>query len=412
MPDVRLGLSVNRQQFWLLVAVNAFVGAMAGLERTVVPLLARQEFGIASGAAVLAFVGTFGLVKAVTNWLAGAAADRLGRRRVLILGWLAGVPVPLIIMAAPTWSWVVFANVLLGINQGLAWSTTVIMKVDLVGPERRGFAMGLNEFAGYVAVGLTAFATGVLAARFGLRPEPFYLGVAFAALGLGLSVFFVRDTLGHMQLEAGSQSAGSNAVPATGSYGTFARMTWRDRTLSSCSQAGLVNNLNDGVAWGLFPLLFASAGLGVERIGVLAAVYPLSWGMLQLWTGAGSDRWGRKPLIVGGMLLQGVALGLIALSHRFGPWFAALILLGAGTAMVYPTLLAAVADRAAPEWRGSAIGAYRFWRDMGYVVGALGAGALAHTAGTRIAIAATAAVTAASGLFAALRMDETMRRAT
>jgi len=378
---------------------------MVGLERTVLPLLGEREFGLESQTAILSFIATFGLVKAGTNWFAGAMADRIGRRRVLLLGWLAGVPVPFLVIAAPTWGWIVAANVLLGVNQGLAWSTTVIMKIDLVGPERRGFAMGLNEFAGYLAVGLTAFATGVVAQRFGLRPEPFYLGIGFAAVGLALSALLVRDTMGHVRLETSQRGCETGAAPGAGE--AFARVSWRDPSLMACAQSGLVNNLNDGVAWGLFPLLFAAAGLDLARIGILTAAYPTAWGVLQLVTGPASDRWGRKPLIVGGMLVQGAALGAIALGHGFGIWLAATVLLGGGTAMVYPTLLAAIGDRAAPSWRGSAVGVYRFWRDMGYVAGALGAGWLADRAGIPAAIAGAGALTAASGLLAGLRLEET-----
>ena len=378
---------------------------MVGLERTVLPLLGEREFGLESQTAILSFIATFGLVKAGTNWFAGAMADRIGRRRVLLLGWIIGAPVPFLVIAAPTWGWIVAANVLLGVNQGLAWSATVIMKIDLVGPERRGFAMGLNEFAGYLAVGLTAFATGVVAQRFGLRPEPFYLGIGFVALGLGLSALLVRDTMAHVRLEASRHEADSRPIPGSGAV--FARVTWRDPSLMACAQSGLVNNLNDGVAWGLFPLLFAAAGLDLARIGILAAAYPTAWGVLQLVTGLASDRWGRKRLIVGGMLVQGAALGGIVLGRGFGVWLAGTLLLGAGTAMVYPTLLAAIGDRAGPAWRASAVGVYRFWRDMGYVVGAVAAGWLADRAGLQVAIAATSVLTVASGLLAGAQMEET-----
>ncbi len=399
MRETRLGLGANWRQFTLLVLINAFVGAMVGLERAVVPLIGEQDFGITSRAAILSFIGTFGLVKATANLFAGRLSDRVGRKRVLIAGWLAGVPVPFMVMWAPAWSWIVAANVLLGINQGLAWSTTVIMKIDLVGPKRRGLAMGLNEFAGYVAVGVAALASGMIASRFGLRPEPFYLGIAFVALGLGLSLLFVKDTLEHVRVEADERGAGQLSGRKV-----FARTTWRNPSLSSCSQAGLVNNLNDGLAWGLFPLYFASAGLSLDQIAVLAAIYPLSWGVLQLGTGALSDLTGRKPLIVAGMLIQGVALFAVARGSTFGGWIAASVLLGLGTALVYPTLLAAVGDASHPSWRGSAIGVYRLWRDLGYAVGALGVGIIADALGSSAAISATAALTAASGVFVALRM--------
>ncbi len=418
--ETRLGLGANWQQFTLLVVVNAFVGAMVGLERTVVPLIAEQDFGIVSRAAILSFIGTFGLVKAIANLFAGRLSDQVGRKRVLIAGWLAGVPVPFMVMWAPAWSWIVAANVLLGVNQGLAWSTTVIMKIDLVGPRRRGLAMGLNEFAGYLAVGAAALASGLIASRFGLRPEPFYLGIAFAALGLGLSLFFVRDTVDHVRVEAGERdsnrthnpsgsneagrSHGSNAASRPTWREVFVRTSWKDKSLSSCSQAGLVNNLNDGLAWGLFPLFFASAGMSLDRIATLVAAYPLAWGMLQLGTGALSDHWGRKPLIVSGMVLQGLALFAIAKLASFGAWLGASIVLGLGTALVYPTLLAAVGDVAEPSWRASAIGVYRLWRDGGYAVGALAVGLIADALGGKTAISATAGLTVASGLVVALRM--------
>lgn len=414
-PDgaLALGLRENWRQFWLLVLVNAFVGAMVGLERTVLPLLAEVEFGLASKSAALSFIATFGVVKALTNYFAGRLGDRYGRKRVLLAGWLFAVPVPLLVIWAPSWSWIVFANVLLGINQGLTWSTTVIMKIDLVGPKRRGLAMGLNEFAGYLAVAFAALGTGYIAAVYGLRPEPFYLGIAFAAIGLALSLFFVRETQQHSALEATTFEQRSTA----GEYGSdvsardlFARVSWRDPALASASQAGMVNNLNDGLAWGLFPLFFAAAGLDVAQIGVLSFTYPAVWGVLQLWTGAASDRLGRKRLIAGGMLLQGVALSVIAVVRGFWPWMGAAVLLGAGTAMVYPTLLAAIGDVAHPRWRGSAVGIYRLWRDSGYAVGALLAGAVADLFGMAWAIGVVALLTLTSGLAVAWRMPETLRR--
>ncbi len=413
-PAPTLGLRANWGQFWLLVAVNAFVGAMVGLERAIVPLIAEEEFGLVSKAAALSFIGSFGLVKALANLLAGQLSDRFGRKPILVAGWLAGIPVPLMVMFAPSWSWIVAANVLLGVNQGLAWSTTVIMKVDLVGPRRRGLAMGLNEFAGYLAVGAAALATGLIASQVGLRPEPFYLGIAFAAIGLGLSALFVRETAAHAREEA--RLAGIDVEVGPGRAKTvptarevFARTSWRDPGLFSCSQAGFVNNLNDGLAWGLFPLLFATSGLTLGQIGVLAAVYPIAWGTLQLGTGALSDHWGRKPLIVSGMLLQGVALVVIGIVAGFGAWVGASALLGLGTALVYPTLLAAVGDAAHPTWRGSAIGVYRLWRDGGYAVGALVLGGLADAIGMRGAIHATAGLTIASGLLVAARMPPANR---
>jgi MFS family permease len=398
---VALGLRANWRQFWLLVLINGFVGAMVGLERTVLPLLAQAEFGVASKSAVLSFIATFGIVKALTNYVAGRLSDRYGRKPLLLAGWLIGLPVPFLVMWAPTWSWIVFANVLLGINQGLAWSTTVIMKIDLVGPRQRGLAMGLNEFAGYLAVALAALGTGYLAEAYGLRPEPFYLGIACAAAGLGLSLLLVRETRQHVAMEA-------ELLAPLSTRELFARTLWRDPALSSVSQAGLVNNLNDGLAWGLFPLFFAAAGLDLARIGILSFTYPAVWGLLQLWTGTLSDRWGRKRLIAAGMLLQAGALAGIAMVRGFWPWVGASALLGVGTAMVYPTLLAAVGDVAHPSWRGSAVGIYRLWRDSGYAVGALLAGALADLFGMAWSIGAVALLTAASGVVVAWRMPETL----
>ena len=404
---IRLGLRANWRQFALLVVVNAFVGAMVGLERAVLPLLAQAEFGLASRAATLSFLVGFGAVKAAANLAAGGLADRVGRKRILVAGWLAGVPVPLLLIWAPSWAWVVFANVLLGINQGLCWSTTVIMKIDLVGPERRGLAMGLNEFAGYVAVSLAALATGYLAAAHGLRPAPFYPGIAFALIGLGLSAFAVRDTAEFAQLEA--RQAGGPA-PAR-SFGQILLLTsWRDRTLFAASQAGLANNLNDGAMWGLLPILLAAHGLPLDRIALVAAAYPAIWGATQLATGTLSDRWGRKWMIAGGMWVQAVALGLFVIGSDLAAWLSAAVLLGLGTALVYPTLLAAVSDVAHPTWRASAVGVYRLWRDGGYAVGALLAGWCADAWSVPAAVAVVGGVTFASGLIVALVMSETLPR--
>jgi MFS family permease len=406
----RLGLRANWRQFWLLVLINAFVGAMVGLERTVLPLLAEREFGLASKGAALSFIITFGLAKALSNVAAGRLSESVGRKRVLIAGWVAALPVPFLVIWAPTWAWIVFANVLLGINQGLAWSTTVVMKIDLVGPERRGLAMGLNEFAGYLAVAVSAFATGAIAARYGLRPEPFYLGIAFASLGLALSLLFVRDTAAHASAESRMRGRPHvTGVEGGSASEVFAQATWRNPALSSASQAGLVNNLNDGLAWGLFPLYFAAAGLPLREISILVALYPAAWGLAQLWTGALSDRWGRKGLIMGGMHVQGAALIAMTMSQGVLPWAAASVALGLGTAMVYPTLLAAVADVAHPSWRASAVGIYRLWRDLGYAVGAAAAGLLSDAFGMGAAIAAIGMLTIASGLVVMVRMPETLR---
>ena len=418
---VRLGLRANLAQFSLLVGVNALVGGMVGQERSLLSLLASEVFGLAAVSAALTYIVAFGLTKAATNFLAGTLADRFGRKPVLVAGWLVGLPVPLLIIWAPSWGWVVIANVLLGVNQGLCWSTTVIMKIDLAGPKRRGLAMGLNEAAGYLAVAITAYLTGLIAARAGLRPEPFYLGLAYAGLGLGLSTLLVRETHGHAQLEAQLVDPGRATDPAPGDGRTSAaagrerpstreivvRTSLREPALSACSQAGLVNNLNDGLAWGLFPLLFVRSGLPVAQVGLLAALYPAVWGLGQLLTGPLSDRLGRKPLITGGMLLQAVALAGTALAGSFRPWAASAILLGIGTAMVYPTLLAAISDVAHPSWRATAVGVYRLWRDAGFAVGAVLAGLVADLAGLDAAVWVVAALTAASGLVVAVRMYET-----
>jgi len=407
-PDVRLGLRANLPQFALLVAINALVGGMLGQERTVLPLLAKDVFGLTAFTSALTFIVAFGVVKALTNFFAGTLSDHVGRKPVLVTGWLFAIPVPFLLMWAPSWGWVILANVLLGVNQGLTWSTTVIMKIDLVGPERRGLAMGLNEAAGYVAVALTALATGVIAEQYGLRPEPFFLGVAFAALGVGLSTVFVRETIGHARHEATLHVTTNAALhEQLSTREVFELTTFREPALSSCSQAGLVNNLNDGLAWGLFPLYFAAAGLSVARIGVLAAIYPAIWGLGQLYTGALSDRIGRKHLIVGGMLTQGAAIALIAATTGFAPWAAGAALLGVGTAMVYPTLLAAISDVAHPTWRARSVGVYRLWRDGGFAVGAILAGLIADWFSMTAAIWAVAVLTALSGIVVALRMYET-----
>jgi MFS family permease len=404
---VRQGLRENAGQFWLLVLVNAFVGAMVGLERSILPAIAEQEFALAAHAAVLSFIVVFGLAKAATNYFAGRLSDRFGRRHVLVAGWIVATPVPFLLMWAPGWNWILAANLLLGVSQGLAWSTTVIMKIDLVGPARRGLAMGLNEFAGYFAVALSALATGWIAARYGLRPEPFYLGIGYVAVGLLLSLFAVRETHHFVAHETREQGPVAASLPALTQGEIFRRATWSDRNLSSVSQAGLVNNLNDGMAWGLFPLLFAAAGASLAQIGLLAGLYPAVWGLAQIGTGALSDRIGRKWLIVGGMWVQAIGIALTAASGRMDGFVFGAVLLGLGTAMVYPTLLAAIGDVAQPAWRASAVGVYRFWRDMGYAVGALLAGAAADAFGLRSAVYLIAGLTFVSGSVAALRMSET-----
>jgi MFS family permease len=393
---IALGLAANWRQFALLVAVNAFVGGMVGLERSVLPVLAREEFGVSSTTAAVSFVATFGLAKALANLFSGRLSERFGRRRVLIVGWLFGAPVPVLLIAAPSWGWVTGANLLLGVNQGLAWSMTVNMKMDLAGPERRGTALGMNEAAGYFMVAVAAYLSGAIAGKYGLRPEPFYLGIAFAAGGLALSALFVRDTGRFVQLE----SRGHAAAPRGSLRQAFAEATWRRPHMAGISQAGFVNNLNDALAWGILPLYFVQEGVSIERVGLLAAAYPLVWSVLQLGTGPASDRAGRKPLIVVGMLLQGGALLAVAAVDGFAGWLAGVMVLGLGTAMVYPALLAAIGDAVHPAERATAVGVYRFWRDGGAVGGALLAGAVADVFSLGDAIVVVGGVTLASGAVA------------
>ncbi|MHB1172590.1 MAG: MFS transporter [Lacisediminihabitans sp.] len=402
---MRLGLRQNLAQFTLLVAVNALVGGTLGQERTVLPLLARDVFHLDLYTSAMTYILAFGVAKAATNYFAGTFSDRYGRKPVLVAGWLIAVPVPAMLIWGPSWGWIVAANIVLGMSQGLTWSTTVAMKMDLAGPKRRGLAMGLNEAAGYLGVAATALLTGYIASRYGLRPGPFLLGAAYIAVGLGLSVLAVRETHPHAKLEAANHvSAQAQALSALSTREVFTLTSFRDKSLSAVSQAGMVNNLNDGLAWGLFPVFFAAAGLSVERIGILAAVYPAIWGAGQMVTGALSDRVGRKWLIVGGMLIQAVGLGIVACGHSFGIWLLAAVLLGIGTAMVYPTLLAAVGDVAHPAWRARSVGIYRLWRDGGFAVGALLSGLIADAFGIPSAIAVVGALTAASGLVVAVRM--------
>ncbi|MDQ3792810.1 MAG: MFS transporter [Actinomycetota bacterium] len=386
-----------------MVLVNAFVGGMVGLERTVVPLVGLEEFGLVLRTAIFSFIVSFGVVKACSNLVSGALADSFNRKKVLVAGWLIGVPVPFMIMYAPSWGWIVAANVLLGVNQGLAWSMTVLMKIDLVGPQGRGLAVGLNEFAGYLAVGLTALATGYLAAVHGLRPEPFYIGVAYVALGLLVSALLVRDTGDHVWLEMESHPP----EPSPLSFReVFALASFKDRNLFACSQAGLVNNLNDGMSWGVFPLFFNAFGLRVDRIGILKAAYPAVWGVLQVLTGPLSDHWGRKGLIVTGMWVQALGILITVLGRSFGWWLLGSVLLGLGTAMVYPSLIAAVSDASHPSWRARSLSVYRFWRDLGYAVGALSAGVIADAFGLSWAIASAGALTFLSGVVVATSMRE------
>jgi len=396
---VELGLRENLAQFSLLVAINAFVGAMVGLERSTLPLIGREDFGLSSSTAVLSFIVAFGLAKSFTNLGAGAFATRVGRRRLLIAGWAIALPVPLLIAVAPSWGWVVAANVLLGVNQGLAWSMTVVMKIDLAGPKRRGLALGLNEAAGYGGVALAAAASGWLASEFAARDVLVAAGALIALLALIVSVAFVRDTAAHVAVEQSAHASGEPAV-APLMREAFPEATWRAPALRSASQAGLVNNLNDALAWGLVPLFIAANGAGPGAIGLVAGLYPAVWGVGQIWTGHWSDRVGRKPLIVAGMLLQSAALaGLAASSGDVAVAALTAILLGAGTALVYPTLIAAISDAVNPVARASMVGVYRFWRDMGYVVGALIAGLVADAVGFGGAIAVVAGLTAVSGLW-------------
>ena len=400
-----LGLRANARQFWLLVLINAFVGSMIGLERDVVPLMGKDLFQLGSQAVVVSFIVTFGFTKALANLYAGRTADRTGRKPLLIAGWIAAIPIPFLLIWGPSWGWIIFANVLLGINQGLCWSMTVVMKIDLVGPKQRGLAMGLNEFAGYLAVAAAAYASGSLAQAYGLRPWPFVLGIATSVIALVLSVIAVRETRGFAHLEASLRST-SLAAPQRFRE-IFAHVSWGDRTLSSISQAGLVNNLNDGLAWGILPLYFAAAGLDIGKIAILAAVYPATWGLLQIGTGALSDRLGRKWLIASGMWLQALAIGLFLVRGSFTLWLVAAVALGAGTALVYPTLLAAIGDVVDPRVRATSVGVYRLWRDSGYAFGALLSGIVADRLGQGSAIVAVAALTLFSGVIVAVRMRET-----
>lgn len=425
---IKQGLRQNLSQFVILIVVNAFVGAMVGLEQTVVPLIGKDIFGIQSNAIILSFIASFGLVKALLNLYAGALAERWGRKKVLIIGWLFGIPVPFILLFAPDWNWIIFANVLLGVNQALAWSMTVNMKIDLVGKEKRGLALGLNEFAGYISVAMVGFATGYLASVYGLKPYPFYIGIAFALVGTLLSWIIVRDTKQFMLLETKNHDddnnvkqeesglAESNNNDNSSSNGgltfkqVFALTSWENRTLLSVSQAGLVNNLVFGVSWGLFTLYFASFQLSVNEIGFLKALHPAVWGILQLGTGTLSDKIGRKGLIYTGMIVQAAGIWIVLFANSMFGWIIGMSLLGVGTAFVYPTLLAAISDVAHPKWRATSLGVYRFWRDLGFVFGAIGIGFLADLFGASLAINSVAWVALASGIFVFVCMCETRQK--
>jgi MFS family permease len=398
----RLGLRANLPQFSLLVLLNAFVGAMVGLERTVLPLLGEQEFGLSSKTAITSFIVSFGVTKALFNLFAARLSDRIGRKPILVVGWMLALPVPFLIIWAPAWWWIDLANVLLGANQAMAWSMTVIMKIDLVGPRRRGLALGLNEFAGYFAVGAMSWITGYISAHYALRPQPFYLGIGIAAAGLLLSVFLVRETHGYVGLEAPAVASAGRGF----SLGSIFYLTSLGNvSLFAACQAGLVNNLNDGMSWGLYPLFFAGHGLTVGRIGTVKAVYPVVWGLLQILTGPLSDRVGRKGLIAWGMVTQAGGIWLTVLVPHYEAWILGAVLQGVGTAMVYPTLLAAITDHAHPTWRASGLGVYRFWRDLGYAVGALLSGLVADLVGLGPAIHVVAALTLVSGLVVARAMS-------
>jgi MFS family permease len=400
----QFGLRANLGQFALLVALNAFVGAMVGLERTILPLLGEQEFGLASKTAITSFIVSFGVTKAILNLVAARVSDRIGRKPILVVGWLFALPVPFLIIYAPAWWWIDLANVLLGANQAMAWSMTVIMKIDPVGPKRRGLALGLNEFAGYFAVGVMSWVTGYIAAHTALRPQPFYLRIGIAIVGLVVSVVFVRETRGYAHLEAASVPQTTGA--AHSSLGrVFYITSLGNVSLFAACQAGLVNNLNDGMSWGLYPLFFASYGLGVSSIGVIKAVYPMVWGVLQVATGPLSDRFGRKELIAGGMIVQAGGIWLTVLVPTYVVWLVGAALQGLGTALVYPTLLAAITDHAHPTWRATGLGVYRFWRDLGYAIGALLSGAVADLVGLGAAIHLVAALTLFSGVVVVMMME-------
>lgn len=398
--NIKLGLKENWQQFSLLVLINGFVGAMVGLERTILPILAKDEFLIAANTAILSFIAVFGLTKAVANYYAGSLANKVGRKKLLVLGWLFAVPVPVILILAPSWGWVLVANAFLGVNQGLAWSSTVVMKIDLVGPKQRGLAMGINESVGYLAVGATAFFTSAIASVYGLRPYPFYIGIALVVLGLLMSILFVRDTSSHVELENkdSNQPIRENIFSAT---------TFKDKNLGSITQAGLINNLIDAMVWGVLPLVLATQEFTIKEIGILVAIYPAVWGLGQIITGKIADTRSKKNMIAVGMLLQGVALLLMVFaSHSFSEFALVCALLGVGTAMVYPTFLAAISDYTHPSQRAEGLGVFRLWRDLGYVVGAVLVGLLADSLGISVTITAVAALSVISCITVAVRMDE------
>ncbi|MBT8218330.1 MAG: MFS transporter [Bacteroidia bacterium] len=397
MKKVQLGLKENWKQFTLLVIINAFVGGMVGLERTILPEIAEADFEIAAKTAILSFIIVFGVVKAITNYFTGALANKVGRKNLLTIGWLIALPIPFILIYATSWNWIILANVLLGINQGLTWSSTVVMKIDLVGERNRGLAMGLNESAGYLAVGSVAFLTGWIASEYGLRPYPFYLGIAFAVIGLLASWFLVKDTIHHVTVETATSK-----LPQLKNI--FWDTTWLHKNLGSISQAGLVNNLNDGMVWGLFPILLATKHFDLQQIGKIVAIYPIIWGLGQLFTGKLADHLDKKKMLFWGMLLQGIALIIMIFASTFLHYALLSIVLGTGTAIVYQTFLAAIADYAHPQQRTECIGIFRLWRDLGYAIGALLTGILADSLGIHWAVGTIGTITIISSFIIAFRM--------
>lgn len=401
--QVQLGLKENRKQFTLLVIINAFVGGMVGMERTILPQIAEAEFQIAAKTAILSYIIVFGIVKAITNYFTGTLANKVGRKNLLSIGWLVGIPVPFILMFADSWNWIIAANVLLGINQGLTWSSTVVMKIDLVGEKQRGFAMGLNEFAGYIAVAAVAFLTGWIAATYGLRPYPFYTGIALSLLGLLGSWLFVKDTRHHVATE-------TTVSKVRTLKNVFWETTWKDKNLGSVTQAGLVNNLNDGMAWGIFPILLASKGFSLDKIGIVTAIYPAVWGFGQLFTGKMADHYSKKNLLFTGMLFQAIALVVFPFASSLIHYVILSIILGWGTAMVYPTFLATIAENTHPADRAGSLGVFRLWRDAGYAIGAVITGIIADAFGINSSIVTIGVLTGLSAIVIALRMDAPKRQ--
>jgi MFS family permease len=394
---IQLGLKENLPQFILLVVVNAFVGGMVGLERTILPEIAEKEFHLAATSVVLSFIIVFGVVKALTNYFTGALANKFGRKKLLIFGWIIGIPVPFILMLANNWNWIVAANILLGINQGLTWSSTVVMKIDLVGEKQRGFAMGLNEFAGYLAVAVVAFLSGYIASEYGIRPYPFYIGIVLVFLGLFFSIFLIKDTGKHVSLESAE-----NKIPKL--KHVFWETTWKHKNLGSVTQAGLVNNLNDGMTWGLFPILLAQKKFDLYEIGIITAIYPAVWGLGQLFTGKMADQYSKKKLLFWGMLLQGIAILFFVMAGTTFHFVFLSVMLGFGTALVYPTFLATVAENTHPSDRAKSLGIFRLWRDLGYAVGALLTGLIADFYNIEISILVVAALTIFSAMIILKRM--------